>query len=448
MAKVKATSRLRGRSANSLWIGVYNSILLLCLPLIALILLKKWLRKPGYKKHFLQRLGVYDCKRLPACIHLHGVSVGECAAIAKLIPELRKQHPHLPIVFTCTTVAGSNYIERNWGEQVIHTYLPLDFQLTVGAFLTHFNPVLTMSVEMEWWPNLIRQSRNQGSRVVLVNARMTDRSKNRYAKMLGLFTFMVSKVHKILPQSELSYQAFRELGVPPEKLMTCGNIKYDWPELKHADPTQKPSHLTWIAGSTHDTEELAVVAAHKQLLQQNPAAQLIIAPRHPERFDEVWRLLQASGLSCQRYSHAPTLTANTQVYLLDTMGKLFTFYRDAHVAFIGGSLVKLGGHNPAEAIVQGAAVVIGSSRRNCEDICAPLSQVGALVEGNEPQQIAKEVIGFWQNCAATVQQIQAGQATIAKHNGAVHKTTLQVLYQLKQAQRPVHSTRLHPMVIR
>ncbi|MEJ6473663.1 3-deoxy-D-manno-octulosonic acid transferase [Pseudoalteromonas piscicida] len=444
----KTASRLRKRTASSLWIGVYNCILVLLLPLISLILLKKWLRKPGYKKHFVQRLGIFNCNPLSACIHLHGVSVGECSAIAKLIPELRRQHPHLPIVFTCTTVAGSHYIERHWGDQVIHTYLPLDFQLTVGAFLNHFNPVLTMSVEMEWWPNLIRQARNRGSRVMLVNARMTERSKHRYSKMLGLFTFMVSKVHKILPQSERSYQAFRDLGVPPEKLMLCGNIKYDWPELKRADPTQKPARLTWVAGSTHDTEEVAVIAAHKQLLAHTSTAQLIIAPRHPERFEQVWQLLKASSLRCQRYSMQPEIDPTTQVYLLDTMGKLFSFYRAAHVAFIGGSLVKLGGHNPAEAVVQGAAVVMGSSRRNCEDICSPLLAAGALRDGQEPQQIAHSVLACWQNNANTVMQVKAGQAAIAAHNGALQKTTKQVLYQLQKAHQSKRKMHLYPMVIR
>ncbi len=311
---------------------------------------------------------------------IHAASVGEVIAATLLIKAVSKQYPELPLIVTTVTPTGSGRVQAAFGNSVSHFYLPYDLPDAIERFLNFIDPKLMIVIETELWPNLIRKVNIRKIPFVIANARLSPRSAKRYGWVKGSIKDMLNQISLIMAQDEVSRDRYLALGYAPAKMVNTGNLKFDLeitPQLHQSVIKTKASlNLTerpiWIAGSTHEGEEKLILDAHKLLLEHYPNLVLILVPRHPERFGLVELLIQKSDLNYVKRTENKTLSQNTQVMLGDTMGEMMLLYGLSDIAFVGGSLVKHGGHNPLEPIAFNIPVVSGlytynflKSLRNC-----------------------------------------------------------------------------------
>src|SRR5690606_10796754 len=277
---------------------LYSLVLHLALPLIFLRLLWRAWRAPAYGRRIGERFAV----GLPALrqggIWIHAVSLGESIAAAPLIRELLERHPELPVTVTCMTPTGSERIQALFGERIQHRYLPYDLPWACARFLDRLQPKLAVIMETELWPNHIHACHKRGIPVALANARLSERSARGYARFARLTAPMLAKLDLIAVQTEVEAERFRQLGARPGCVEVTGSIKFDLSVA--AELPQRAAELraawgaqerpVWIAASTHAGEDEVMLAAHRQLLAERPDALLILVPRHPERFTQVFEL--------------------------------------------------------------------------------------------------------------------------------------------------------------
>ncbi len=305
-------------------------------------------------------------------IWLHAVSVGEVLAVSRLVGELGAEFPECRLLVSTTTRTGQALARERFGAERVF-YCPLDFPWAVGAYLDAIQPKLLILAETEFWPNLLHGCYRRGVPVAVVNARISDRSWPRYRALRGLWKPFLSRLSLVLAQSELDAQRLTAIGCVPERVHVAGNLKFDVRAALESGATgelkARCAGVRYIvAGSTLDGEEAALLQAWPQLLAAEPELVLVIAPRHPERFAAVAALLDASGHAWERRStwkdrEAELLRAG-QIVLLDTIGELASVYSVASVAFVGGSLIPAGGHNPLEPAQFGVPIVMGPHYEN------------------------------------------------------------------------------------
>ena len=322
-------------------------------------------------------------------IWLHAVSLGEVSAAAPLIRALQVQLPHIALVLTTATPAGRARALALFGAGVDIRFLPYDTPGSVARFLACTRPRLAIILETELWPNLFAACRARRIPLLLVNARLSRKSVARYQRLDGLFGGLVRELFSgsvfIAAQSSGDAQRFEAIGAAPTQTAVIGNIKFDLHVSAEAQSQGKALRAdrgrpVWIAGSTHAGEEEQVLAAQAELLATLPDALLLLVPRHKDRFDSVAQLLEARGLSYVRRSSGAAPTAQTQVMLVDTLGELSMLYAAADVAFVGGSLVPVGGHNLLEPAALGLPVLTGPSHANSKEVATLLLQQGAAIE--------------------------------------------------------------------
>lgn len=326
-------------------------------------------------------------------IWIHAVSVGEVQAATPLVFALRERHPDVTIVVTCVTPTGMAHARRLFADPKVNLrFLPLDLPSAVRRFLDRIRPRVGIVLETEIWPQLFVECGDREIPIVLASARLSERSVARYRRFAALWQRSMASHVQIAAQSDIDAERFRSLGVPPERVSTTGNLKFDFSPPTTAITQRDHLHslypiagrFVWIAASTHEGEEGAVLETQQRLKSAGLDALLIVAPRHPRRFESVARLIDESGLPWSRVSqlHAGSFQAplrhDTSVILLDTMGDLLAHYGLAQAAFVGGSWVAVGGHNLLEPLAMGCATLTGPQLFNSPEVARNLTASGAV----------------------------------------------------------------------
>ncbi len=347
----------------------YSLLLYALLPFTPLKLLWRGMRQPEYRQHLAERYGFYKISPQQPVIWLHCVSLGETRAAAPLVQALMAQHPQHRILLTHATPTGREAGEQLFGDRVDRVYLPYDTPDAVARFLHHFRPTIGLLMETELWFNLIAGCRARDIPLLLVNARLSERSARGYGKVADLTRQGLRGLTAIAAQTDQDAARFRQLGAA--QVTVCGNLKFDVQPPASANSAGAAlralfgARPVFLAASTRDGEEALVLDAVQQL--QIPGLLTVIVPRHPQRFDDDATLLQKRGLRFARKSSlTEPLPADTEVLLGDSMGEMFTYYAACDLAFIGGSLLPLGGQNLIEACAMGKPVLIGPHTFNFE----------------------------------------------------------------------------------
>ncbi|MDB5985625.1 MAG: 3-deoxy-D-manno-octulosonic acid transferase [Nevskia sp.] len=415
---------------------VYTALLYLATPLVFLRLLWKSRQLPEYRGRIGERFGFVPPRAEGVAVWVHAVSVGEALAALPLIEALLKRHGDGQVWVTTTTPTGSARISAALGERVRHSYAPYDLPDVISRFLQRVRPRQVIVMETELWPNQFHCLAQHGVPLTIANARLSPGSFRGYMRVPGFARSTLADCSAIAAQSEEDAQRFLALGAPPERVSVMGNLKFDLelPEvqlaagrsLREAFGTQRP---VWIAASTHEGEEEAALDAHQALLDVFPDAVLILVPRHPQRFDNIWRLITDKGFVAERRTRSAALAkagraqslTQTQVFLGDSMGEMFVYLAAADIAFIGGSLVDVGGHNVLEPAALGVPVLFGPYMYNFALARASLLACGAALEVADAPALTSELAVLLGEPGRRAQMGRAGLATVAGSRGALRR---------------------------
>lgn len=406
----------------------YNLLLHLLLPFVYLRLLWRGRTVPTYKQNIEQRFGGH--KNLPQHgIMIHAVSLGETLAAQPLVNALLKNYPHFPVIITNTTATGAERARALWGDKVTQCYLPYDYSWAMDKFLLQSQPRLIIVMETELWPNLLALAQRKKIPVLLANARLSAKSAEGYSKIQGLMTPMLQALSVLAAQDQDTAQRFLDLGAPATTVQVTGSLKFDLtlPDnlaeraLELKQQWQLDGRPIWVAASTHDGEDEIVLAAFKHIQQQFNQALLMLVPRHPERFDQVAELITKHGFSMARRSQQQAVTPDVEVFLADSMGELLLWLAVADVAFVGGSLVNVGGHNPLEPAALAVPIVTGQTMFNFKQITEILLQAGALKQAANSQELAGVVCDWLNNPEQKQQAGQAALQVVNANKGALAK---------------------------
>ncbi|MEJ2127343.1 MAG: lipid IV(A) 3-deoxy-D-manno-octulosonic acid transferase [Woeseiaceae bacterium] len=403
----------------------YNLLIyLLQLPLAAYWLLRALLNH-SYRDRLGQRFG-FGYPQLDRCIWIHAVSVGEVQAAVPLVRAIRKRFPDHNMLITTVTPTGAARVEANFGDSVTHCYIPFEMPVAVRRFFASLKPELALIMETEIWPNLYRGCGLREIPLVLVSARISPRSLDSYRRFLPLFRETLSHGIIIAAQSEADAERFRSLGASPVRTWVTGNIKFDieLPDALVERGAQFRRHYlgdrpVWIAASTHDQEEQKVLAAHKQLLASYPDLLLVLVPRHPDRFATVADMINKAGLSSIARTEERPCDADTRVFLGDTMGEVPLFYAASDVAFVGGSLVPIGGHNLLEPAALGLPLVSGPHVYNAQDISDMFIDLGACHIVDDTGQLVAAVDELLANPEEAAAQGRRALDIVQQNRGAL-----------------------------
>jgi len=405
---------------------LYVVLSYLLVPLLLLHLAYKGLGNRDYWRRVGERFGFFPGIGYRDVIWVHAVSVGEVQAAAPLIRALLDSRPDKPVVVTTMTPTGSDRVRSLFGGTVVHCYAPFDLDWAVKRFFNWCRPQIAIILETELWPNLYHECGTRDVPLVLASARVSAKSASRYRYLVSLFEKTLSHGIVIAAQTPIDAERFVSIGANPERACVTGNIKFDFTlpagveaegaALRAAHAGERP---VWIAGSTHAGEEEQVLAAHRKVQKEFPAALLILVPRHPERFDGVAALVEKEGFALVRRSSGATSAADTDVLLVDTMGELMKFYAASDVAFVGGSLVKIGGHNLLEPAALHLPIVTGPYTYNAPDIAELLQTGGEVTVANDPATLADEVLLLFNDPEHGRQRGAKGAALIEQNRGAL-----------------------------
>ncbi|MCK8126599.1 lipid IV(A) 3-deoxy-D-manno-octulosonic acid transferase [Pseudoalteromonas sp. 2CM39R] len=409
----------------------YSLALIIISPLIVFYLyVLRGKKNAGYRAHFKERFGFISralfSNNKPVVFHC--ASVGEVLAATPLIKALQHQQPQLNILITCNTPTGREQVTVQFKQSVAVSYLPIDFPMATTRFLKRVKPQLLCILETELWPNLMANAYKQNIPVLVVNARLSEKSQQGYEKVAQLTRSIMQSITALASHDKADANRFIELGLPAKKSHVTGSIKFDiTPTTAQLNKVaslkqyyKKAERFIWVAGSTHPIEHEFVLAAHQQLLETHPDALLIIAPRHPEQFDKVAELLTHSNLSFSRRSQKNY--NNEQVVLADTLGELQYLYGAANISFIGGSLIRRGGHNPLESAAFSVGVLTGPHTYNFDHVYPELIKLkGAHVVENTDELVLALLRLIKNTKACDILGSKAAQC-VAKNQGAIAKT--------------------------
>lgn len=402
--------------------ALYQLLLWLALPLIPLRLLVRGFREHGYWRHIPERFGFLGT--LPKhAVWMHAVSVGEARAAAPLVEQFLAQTPAPPMLMTCMTPAGRATLEQLFGGRATVRYLPYDLSWAMRRFLRQAQPRVGVIMETELWPNLVRESQRAGVRLFLVNARLSERSARGYRKLAALTRETLAGFAAVAAQTQADAGRLLELGARTVKV--TGNLKFDIDppaaqlEMGRVFRERIGSRPVWLVASTRDGEERLVLDAFAQTAPAD--ALLVLVPRHPQRFDEVAALAKSRGLSLQRRSGNEAVQSATRVWLGDSLGEMFAYYRAADCALIGGSLLPYGGQNLIEACAVGCPAMLGPHTENFKQAAEDAIAQGAALRVGDAGMWASEAARLMQDGAARRQMGEAGKAFTAAHKGATRR---------------------------
>ena len=399
---------------------LYRLALLLAAPLIPLRLLWRGRRERGYWQHWGERLALGPAPTAGA-LWIHAVSVGEMRAAQPLVDALRAAHPDVPVLFTCMTPTGRATAEALYGAFARIVYLPYDYAGSMRRFMRRVRPRVGILMETELWPNLIHAAARAGVPLMLANARLSERSARGYARLPALTRACLARVDVVAAQTEADAERLEKLGAT--SVHVAGNLKFDIVP----PPAQLELGAVWkarwgprpvlLAASTRESEEAPLLRAFAKAAP--PEMLLVLAPRHPQRFDEVAGLVEAAGLAYQRRSTLDgELDPQTRVLLGDSLGELFAYYAACDVAFVGGSLAPLGGQNLIEAASVGRPVLVGPHTFNFEEATRLAIEAGAAVRVNDADDLLANALKLLNDAPTRTRMGEAGLAFAARHRGA------------------------------
>ena len=407
----------------------YSIFICLALPVILLRLLWRARRQPEYLRQWGERFGRYAVAPVAAGsaskrIWIHAVSVGETRAAQPLIVALQQRYPDYRILLTHMTPTGRQTSLELFGDGVERSYLPYDYPWAVARFLRHFNPRLGLIMETELWPNLIHACRARSLPLMLINARMSEKSAQRYALWPQLTRNALQGLTAIAAQQDADAQRLQQLGAGSVSVL--GNLKFDITppaaqlELGAVFRQRFGERRVLLAASTREGEEALLLDAWAP--RRDAEVLLVIVPRHPQRFDEVARLVVARGLSLQRRSAAEAVSGETQVVLGDSMGEMFAYYAASDVAFVGGSLLNYGSQNLIEGCAVGVPLLLGPSTYNFTEAARAALACGAAKAVADAQDLAVSACALLADAAERKRMGAAGRAFAVRHRGASQRT--------------------------
>ena len=407
---------------------LYSLILYLSVPLVLLNLLLRGLRNRAYLERLPERFGcVPEPKSGLPVICVHAVSVGEVQASGALVKRLLRTYPGCQVLMTTITPTGAAQVRSVFAGAVDHRYLPYDLPHAVGLFLRRIDPQLLVIMETEIWPNLLYYCKRRGVPAILVNARLSSASYRGYLRLRRFSATAVRMLSHIAVRNATDAERFLALGADPVRVTITGNLKFDMGAeddiagraqlLRQTIAAERP---VWIAASTHAGEEEQVLDAFDRVRQTLADCLLIIAPRHPERFDRVYNLCRRRGLDAARHSAAAASASRTaDVYLLDSLGELPLFYACSDAAFVGGSLTPVGGHNVLEPAALGVPLISGQHTANFTEIIELFKAEDAIMMVTDAAQLAAAVINLLQDDALRRTRGARGQRLVRQNQGAI-----------------------------
>ena len=415
----------------------YTLLWILALPLVLLRLLWRARRQPAYLRHVGERFGRYRVRAPLAVIWVHAVSVGETRAAEPLVRALLARWPEHSVLLTHMTPTGRDTARTLFTDEprVLRAYLPYDVGCFAHAFLRHFRPMFGVIMETELWPNLLAACRRRRIPVMLANARLSDRSARRYARLPALTALTMKALAAIGAQTAADAARLGQLGA--RRVTVTGNIKFDItppPEMLALGQTLRArigERPVVLAASTREGEEAVLVDA---FVRHAPGdALLLLVPRHPQRFDAVAAELAARRLATQRRSADETIAAHTRVLLGDSMGEMFAYYAAADVALIGGSWLPFGGQNLIEACAVGTPVVVGPHTFNFQAVAQDAVRAGAALRAEDANAGMQAALALLADDDARTRFSAAGRAFATTHQGATARS-IAILENLHQAQ--------------
>jgi 3-deoxy-D-manno-octulosonic-acid transferase len=413
---------------------LYTILLISLLPWALLHLVWRSRRQPEYLRHWGERFGFYSDRPGQPVIWIHAVSVGETRAAQPLVAALRARYPEHGIVFSHMTPTGRQTSITLFGDTVGRVYLPYDTPWAVARFLSHFRPTLGLIMETELWPNLVNACRNHDIPLLLVNARLSERSARRYGRWKALSRPTLLSLSTIAAQGEGDARRLRGIGA--SEVAVLGNMKFDIdpPPAQLALGTELRAKLDgramFLCASTREGEEAAILDAWPR----DTDVLLAIVPRHPQRFDEVAALIAAKGFSSLRRSGGETPGATTQVWLGDSMGELFAWYEAADAAFVGGSLLNYGSQNLIEACAVGTPILLGPSTFNFADAAREAIAAGAAIQVANAQELVRSALSLIGEPSRRTAMADFGRSFATRHRGATART-MALIEQVTPARR-------------
>lgn len=448
--------------------GLYQAVILLSLPILALLLLWRLLGRPLYREGVMQRLGLYprdffkplEGKRV---IWVHAVSVGEVISSELFIQSLRARYPEAGIVFSTTTPTGQAAARQRLKGVDRFLYFPFDLPWVPRSVIGQISPALFIFLETELWPNFLRTLSKRGISSILINGRISEKGYRRYRWVRFFLSFVLEEVSLFLMQSERDAEKIRTLGAPEERVIRTGNMKYDQAAGK-AEPIAdfgvriaalrekiglQPNEKLMIAGSTHEGEEEAVLDAYRIVTETIGPIKLLIAPRHLERLERVEALLSAKGITSVRKTalsemrnaedkdlksaiRNPQSAIDSPVILLDTLGELDQYYALADLVFVGGSLVPIGGHNVLEVAAGRKPVFFGPFMSNFKEIALQLKGAGGGIEIADGKELGNQMAWLAQHPDEMKKRGESAYQVVLSNRGAVMRNLEQVARWLRK----------------
>ena len=404
---------------------IYTLLLYLSLPIAILKLIAKERKSPFRNAKLKNQLG-FVTKTSGKVIWVHCVSVGEFNAARPLIDQILDIYPEHKLAITTTTITGAEAVRNHYQDRVIHYFFPFDLPFIVGPFVNKINPVACILLETEIWPNLINNLNKKAIPVMLINARLSERSLNKYQKFSSkLVQKTINQLTLIGSQNDPSSERFLSLGALPDKVVTVGNLKFDSNEKDNPNTTQSLQQMIGqrrvvVFASTREGEEKKIIQSYVNLKDKFDAL-LIIVPRHPQRFDEVFNLIVDSGLKVKRRSDGLGCDESIQVLLGDSMGELLSYYSVCDIAFIGGSLIDTGGQNMLEAAAASKPILFGPSVFNFEKIAQLLLEKDAAIQVGDTDDLMKTISGLLLDDTKRQKLGENAKNLLEKHRGAVDR---------------------------
>lgn len=403
---------------------LYRSLTTLVGPLVILYLLRRMARGKEDRARFAERRGTAGRERPEGpLVWVHAASIGEAVSMLALIDEIVAMHPALSVLVTTGTVTSARLLATRLPEgRAFHQYVPVDRPAYVRRFLDHWHPDLALWVESELWPNLVTATQMRGVPLLLVNGRMSQRSFARWQRWPGIINPVIGAFDLCLAQDAVQAERLRQLGA--RRALSVGNLKAAAGPLPVSEAelaqlaAQAAGRPLWLAASTHEGEEAIAAEVHRRLKRRWPDLLTIIVPRHPGRAAAIAALLRQRELRVARRSAAEAIDASVDIYLGDTLGELGLFYRLAGIAFIGGSIVPSGGHNPLEAALLDCAVLHGPDMSNCAAIARDLATAGAALTVRNAEEFAAALARLLADPAERARRAAAG-LDVAADNRAV-----------------------------
>ena len=406
----------------------YSLLFYLLIPFIVVRLLWRGIKAPEYRCRWGERFAFYNKKYAQGVIWFHAVSVGEAEALFPLVRQIQKQHPDARLLITTTTPTGSARVKSVMKESVEHVYLPYDIPSALNRFMRCFKPKLAVIMETEIWPNLFAHCDKNEIPLYIINARLSEKSARGYQKIPSLVLPALAPVKLIATQTQDDANRFIAIGAGHEKVKTLGNIKFDVeiPREIIEQGLQLKANLfggrfVWLIASTHKDEETIFLEIYKEIKSKMPELLLVIVPRHPERFGEVKKLCEQHQLTVLMRTSGESCQQNTDIYLADTMGELKMLYAAADVAFVGGSMVPVGGHNVLEAAAVGVPVIFGPYMANFKEIAEGVLQQDAAIQCQNKDDIVSAITELYSDPTYREQLTEKGKAFVHQNQGAISR---------------------------